>query len=223
LRYGAELRGLDGRSGDTGGARRAILGYILNPVVVSRLYGLYSDGFVASLTQEADKRLVGEGDGKRSLSSAEKKEMFTIYSGFAAHIAGALERYAADSSMPGKVQAYAQAEQAVQDANRVYMESMLAHEEAAAGNDKAHISAARLRMDKEAATYQKRIREREIAKNALVSGMSKGRNAGGSDTLVYAAFWAYRRGGDSAQALHACAKALTDMSAKLAAVSRQMQ
>lgn len=223
LRYGAELKGLDGRQGDPGGARRAILGYVLNPAVVGRIYGLYSDGFVAALKQEADKRVVGEGDGKRSLSAAEKKEMFTIYSGFAGRIAGALENYAADPSMPGKVKAYAQAEQVVQDANRVYLESMLAHEEAVESKDKARITAAQLRMDKEAATYQKRIRERETAKNALVSAMSKGGSGqGGSDTLVYAAFWASRRGNDSAQALRACAKALGDMSAKLAAASRQM-
>ncbi|SBV97974.1 exported hypothetical protein [uncultured delta proteobacterium] len=223
LRYGAELKGLDGRQGDPGGARRAILGYVLNPAVVGRIYGLYSDGFVAALRQEADKRVVGEGSGKRSLSSDEKKEMFMIYSGFAARIAGALENYAADPSMPAKVKVYAQAEQAVQDANRVYLESMLAHEEAVESKDKGRITAAQLRMDKEAATYQKRIRERETAKNALVGAMSKGGSGqGGSDTLVYAAFWASRRGNDSAQALRACAKALGDMSAKLAAASRQM-
>ncbi|MCC8194821.1 MAG: hypothetical protein LIP28_09280 [Deltaproteobacteria bacterium] len=222
LRYGADLRGLDGRRDDSRGARRAILGYILNPEAVSRIYGLYADGFVAALKQEADKRVVGEGDGKRPLSEQEKKEMFGIYSGFAARVAGALENYAANPAMPAKVQDYAQAEQGVQDANRIYMESMIAYEEAAESGDNARATAARLRMDKEAATYQKRIRERETAKNALVTAMNKDKSASGSDTLVYAAFWAYRRGADSAPSLRACAKALHDMSAKLAAAARQM-
>ena len=223
LRYGAELQGLEGRRSDPGVARRAILGYILNPTAVGRIYGLYSDVFVAALNQEADKRTVGEGDGKRSLSVQEKREMFSIYSGFAARVAGALERYAEDPSIPAKVKAYSEAEQAVQDANRIYMESMIAYEEASAGDDKTRTTAAQLRMDKEAATYQKRIRERETARDVLVAAMNRDKSLQGADTLVYAAFWAYRRGGDSAPALKACAKALNDMSAKLAAAAKQIQ
>ena len=222
LRYGAELRDLDGRRGDPGSARRAILGYILNPAAVGRIYDLYAEGFIAALRQEADKRLVGEGNGKRALTAAEKKEMFGIYAGYASRVAAALDNYAADSTMPKKVEAYAGAERTVQDANRAYMESMLAFEETSLGTDTASTNAARLRMDKEAATYQKRVREREAARDALVSAMSKGK-AGRDDTLVYTAFWAYRRGADSASSLRACAKTLGDMSAKLNAASRQIQ
>lgn len=222
LRYGAELRDLNGRRGDPGSARRAILGYILNPAAVGRIYDLYAEEFTAALRQEADKRIVGEGNGKRALTTAEKKEMFGIYAGYASRLAAALNNYAADSTMPQKVEAYAEAEKIVQEANRAYLESMLAFEEASLGTDKASTNAARLRMDKEAATYQKRVREREAARGALVSAMSKGK-AGRDDTLVYAAFWAYRRGADSASSLRACAKALDDMGAKLNAVSRQIQ
>lgn len=219
LRYGAELRGSDPSL-----TRRAILGYILNPTAVGRIYGLYADGFASALRQEADRRLVGEGDGKRPLSTAEKKEMFGIYSGYAARTGSALERYATDPAMPDRVQAYAEAEQAAHNANRVYMESVMAHEEAAESGNKPQVTAARLRMDKEAATYQKRIREREGARNALVRAMSRDNKVSGSDdTLVYAAFWAYRRGPESSPALRSCAKALGDMSAKLAAESKQIQ
>ena len=221
LRYGADLRGLNERRGDARGARRAILTYVLEPAAVGRIYGLYADGFVAALKQEADKRVVGEGDGKRPLSEPEKKEMFSIYSGFAAQIADALENYAADPSMPAKVQAYAQSEAAVQEANRTYIESMAACEEAAASEDKSQIMTAQLRMDKDAATYQKRIRERESARNALVAGMSKNKPGSGDDARVYVAFWAYRRGMDSASSLRACSKSLSDMSAKLAAIARK--
>lgn len=214
LRYGADMRGLDGRRNDSRSARRAILDYVLNPTAVGRIYGLYSDGFVAAMHQQADKRLVGEGNGKRALTEAEKKEMFGIYAGYASRVAAALENFAADSAMPKRVEAYAETEKNVQDANRVYLESMLAYEEASAGNDNANITAARLRMDKEAATYQKRVREREAARNALVAAMSKGKG-GRDDTLIYTAFWAYRRGDNSAASLRACAKALSDMGAKL--------
>ncbi len=223
LRYGGDLQGLDGRS-DPGTARRAILDYVLNPAAVGKLYGMYADGFVDALRQEADKRVVGEADGKRSLSTQEKKEMFGIYAAYASRIASALEEYAGDAAMPGKVRALSQAETAVQEANRGYMESMLAFEDASASGDKARITAAKLRMDKEAATYQKRIRERESARQALVAAMSKDKKAAGNgDTLVYTAFWAYRRGGDSAPSLRACAKALYDMSAKLTAAARHIQ
>lgn len=222
LRYGAELRGVDSRT-DPGAVRRAILGYVLNPAAVGRIYGLYADGFVAALKQEADRRSVGGANARRSLTVSEKKEMFGIYADYASSVSFALENYAADSAMPGRVRAFAEAEQAVQDANRVYMESMLAHEEAEESGDRARVTAARLRMDKEAATYQKRIRERETKKDALVGAMAKGRNRHAEDTFVYAAFWAYRRGDDSAQSLRACAKALSDMSAKLTAASRQIQ
>lgn len=219
LRYGAELRG-----SDPGLTRRAILGYVLNPAAVGRIYGLYADGFVSALRQEADRRVVGEGDGKRPLSAAEKKEMFDIYSGYAARISGALERYATDPAMSGRVRAYAEAEQAVHNANRVYMESVMTHEEAAESGDKPRITAAHLRMDKEAATYQKRIREREDVRNTLVRAMSRDNKVSGSDdTLVYTAFWAYRRGPESPPALRSCAKALDDMSARLAAASKQIQ
>lgn len=222
LRYGAELRDLDGSRGDPGSARRAILGYILNPAAVGRIYGLYAEGFIAALHQEAEKRLVGEGDGKRALTDAEKREMFGIYAGYAARVGAALENYAEDSTMPQKVEIYAEAEKTVQDANRAYMESMLAFEEASHGVNSANTNAARLRMDKEAATYQKRVRERETARNTLVAAMSKGK-ANRDDTLVYAAFWAYRRGADSASSLRACSKVFGDMSAKLNAASRKSQ
>ena len=222
LRYGAELRGLE--SGiDPGTVRRAILGYILNSAAVGRIYNLYADGFVAALRQGVDKRSVGEDNAKRLLTVQEKREMFGIYAGYASSVAAALENYAADSAMPGRVRALTQAENAVQDANRVYLESMLSHEEAVASGDRAHTTAAQLRMDKEAATYQKRVREREAAKDALVAAMSKGRNWRDTDMFVYAAFWAYRRGEGNSQPLRACAKALSDISAKLTAVGKQIQ
>ena len=222
LRYGAELRGLE--SGvDPGTVRRAILGYILNSAAVGRIYNLYADGFVAALRQGVDKRSVGEDNAKRFLTVQEKREMFGIYAGYASSVAAALENYAADSAMPGRVRALTHAEHAVQDANRVYLESMLGHEEAVASGDRAHATAAQLRMDKEAATYQKRVREREAAKDALVAAMSKGRNWRDTDMFVYAAFWAYRRGEGNSQPLRACAKALSDISAKLTAVGKQIQ
>ena len=221
LRYGADLRGADGRQGDSRGARHAVLNYVLKPPAIDRIYGLYADGFVAALKQEANRRTVGEGNGKRPLSEQEKKEMLGLYANFATRIANALENYAADATMPAKVQAYSQAEQAVQEANRIYLESMVAHEEAAESRDKAKVVAAQLRMDKDAATYQKRVREREAARSALVEGMSKKQNGYGDDTLVYTAFWAYRRGENSASSLRACSKALGDMSAKLAGAARK--
>ena len=221
LRYGADLRGADGSQSDSRSARRAVLNYVLKPMAVDRIYSLYADGFIAALKQEADKRTVGEGNGKRLLSEQEKKEMFGLYANFAVRIAGALESYAADPTMPTKVQTYSQAEQAVQEANRIYLESMVAHEDAAESKDKARVVAAQLRMDKDAATYQKRVREREATRDVLIESMGKMQKGYGDDTLVYTAFWAYRRGKDSASSLRACSKALNDMGAKLAAAARK--
>jgi hypothetical protein len=70
LRYGAELRSLNGR--------QAVLHYVLNLATVSNLYAMYADSFVASLARGAETRSVGEGDARRFLTSAEKKEMFSI-------------------------------------------------------------------------------------------------------------------------------------------------
>ena len=225
LRYGAELQGLDGRRGDPRQARTAILGYVLNPATVTHLYSLYADSFAEALAQEADKRVIEQGPDKRLLTQAEKKELFSIYARYAATLGSALGKYAADPAMSGRVKAFAQAEETVHYSNRVYMESMLAHEQAQEKGSRQALNAARLRMDKDAATYQKRIREREAARERLVAAMSPDNNprSPSADTLVYTAFWAYRRGPDSASALTACAKALNDMSAKLTAMSRQIQ
>lgn len=222
LRYGAELQGLEGRGSDPAMARKAVLGYVLNPAAVGRIYDLYADGFVRALAREANKRAVGEDAARRFLTEPEKKEMFAIYAGYAGRVASALEKYAADSGMAARVDAYIHASQAVEEANRAYMESTIAYEEANERGPKTAAGAARLKMDKDAATYQKRIRERETKRGALVAAMSRDNNpnSSGSDTLVYVAFWAYRRGPGSAPALRACAKALSDMSAKLAAASR---
>ncbi|MDL2210341.1 hypothetical protein LJC26_06015 [Desulfovibrio sp. OttesenSCG-928-O18] len=222
LRYGAELQGLEGRGSDPAVARKAVLGYVLNPAAIGRIYDLYAEGFVSALAREAERRAVGEGAAKRFLTMPERKEMFTIYAGYAGRVASALEKYAADSGMAARVEAYAKAAQAVEDANRAYMESMIAYEEAAERGPKAAASAARLKMDKDAATYQKRIRERETKRETLVAAMSRDNKAtiSGGDTLVYVAFWAYRRGTDSAPALRACAKALGDMSGKLTAAAK---
>lgn len=221
LRYGAELQGLDGRRGDPAIARKAVLGYVLNPATVSRIYDLYAADFVSALTLEADRRTVGEGAARRALTTAEKKEMFAMYAGYAARVSSALDRYAADPGMAGRVKAYAEASRVVEEANRAYMESMMAYEDVAESGNRAEAGAARLRMDKDAATYQKRIREREGMRDALLGAMSRGKGArSGDDTIMYVAFWAYRRGPDSAASLRACAKALGDMSAALTAAAR---
>lgn len=215
LRYGAELRSLDGR--------QAVLHYVLNPATVGRLYTMYADSFVSSLARGAEVRSVGEGSARRFLTSDEKKEMFSIYSSYAARVSGALERYAATAGMAAKVEAYAESETLVEEANKIYIESVIAYENSVEGNDNNVVTTARLKRDKEAATYQKRIREREAAHKSLVTAMSGGKPGGGSsDTLVYVAFWAYRRGADSAPALKACAKALSDMSAKLSATAKSL-
>ncbi|GHV50660.1 hypothetical protein FACS1894168_2070 [Deltaproteobacteria bacterium] len=226
LRYGAELRAYDGNRDDPGKVRSAILEYILSPAVIGRIYNLYADDFVAVLSREAAKRTVGEGSSSRSLAGAEKKEMFTIYASYASRVAGALEAYAADPAMAARVVAYAEAENAAQAANRSYMESMIVYEEALEGNNAADTDAARLRRDKDAALYQKRIREREGKYNALFSAMTsrfKNPPAEGKDTIIYVAFWAYRRGANSAAALQICAKALSDMGAKLASAAPAQQ
>lgn len=213
LRYGAELRSLDGR--------QAVLHYVLNPVTVNKLYSLYAGSFVTSLVRAAETYSVGEGEAKRLLTGAERKEMFSIYSSFAARVSGALVQYAAAPGMVAKVETYAKAEALVEEANKVYIESVIAYENSMEGTDNTVATAARLKRDKEAATYQKRIRERETARRSLVRAMSGGKtDVGSGDTLVYVAFWAYRRGADSAPALRACAKALSDMSAKLAAMAK---
>lgn len=215
LRYGAGLRSLDGR--------QAVLQYVLTPAMVGRLYSMYADSFASSLVRGAESRSVGEGSARRFLTGAEKKEMFTIYSSYAARVSGALERYAATPGMAAKVEAYAKSESLVEEANKVYIESVIAYENSVEGNDNNVMTTARLKRDKEAATYQKRIREREAAHTSLVTAMSGGKAGGGSrDTLVYVAFWAYRRGADSAPALKACAKALSDMSAKLSATAKNL-
>lgn len=223
LRYGAELQGLD-RRGDPRQARAAVLAYVLDPAAITRLYTLYADEFMAALLAEAGNRKVGQDGAGRALTTAEKKEMFVIYANYAARVGNALEKYAADPAMPARVKAFAEAEQAVQNANRAYMESMLAHEEARE-KSASGLTGARLRMDKDAATYQKRVREREAARERLVAAMSRAGapRAASDDTLIYAAFWAYRRGPGSAPALTAGGKALNSMSARLAAAAQGMR
>lgn len=213
LRYGTELRSLDGR--------QAVLHYVLNPATINKLYSMYASSFVASLAHAAETHSVGEGGAKRLITDAERKEMFAIYSSFASRVSGALEQYAAAPGMVAKVETYARAATLVEEANKVYLESVIAYENSVEGTDNNVVTTARLKRDKEAATYQKRIREREAAHGALVNAMNGGKtNAGSGDTLVYVAFWSYRRGADSAPALRACAKALSDMSTKLATMSK---
>ncbi|CAK7066546.1 MAG: hypothetical protein DELT_01661 [Desulfovibrio sp.] len=216
LRYGAELRGAGGSTA----ARAAVLQYVLNPATVSKLYGMYADPFVSSLSRAAETRSVSG----RLLTDAERKEMLTIYASYAARVANALERYAATPGMAAKVETYSQAESVVAEANKAYLESVALFESSSEGADANAITVARLKRDKEAATYQKRIREREAARRDLVAAMSPGGKAvtSGGDTLVYVAFWAYRRGADSAPGLRACAKALTDISGKLTAAAKSL-
>lgn len=220
LRYGAELRGLDGGRSDPGPVRNAILKYVLNPATVDSLFNLYADSFVAALRQGADTRVLDSAAG-RSLTAEEKREMFAIYSHYAARLSAALSRYAGDKSIRGKVEAYAAAEEAVQEANRTFMESSLLHENELESRDRQKIAASRLRMDKDAAAYQRTIREREAKRSALVVAMG---GAGPDDgTLLYTAFWAYRRGANSVPGLEACARALSNLSAKLSAAGKKIQ
>lgn len=221
LRYGAELRSLNGSQGDAHQARNAILNYVLNPGMIGRLYSLYADAFVTALSREASARSVEEKNVARFLTAAEKKEMFILYAAYAARVASALERYADNPGIAARVEAYADASAKVEEANKAYIESSVAYESSMEGQDKSAMTVARLKRDKDAATYQKRIRERESAHDALVAAMSRdGKVRRNDDTLVYVAFWSYRRGPNSAPGLRACAKALSDMSAKLSSASK---
>lgn len=215
LRYGADLRGLEGR--------QAVLHHVLTPGAISKLYALYADSFVNALSRAAGARVVGEDGAGRFLTDAEKKEMFTIYAAYAASVANALERYAATPGMAVKVAAYADAEARLEEANKMYIESVIAHENSMDGADKNLVTASRFKRDKDAATYQKRVREREAARRDLVTAMSGGKAADESnDTLVYVAFWAYRRGPDSTPGLKAGAKAFADIGVRLSAAAKAL-
>ena len=221
LRYGGELQGMR-RGDDLAQARAAVLRYVLNPSMLEGLYKLYIDRFLAVLEAAADARRVGPAGKERPLTSAEKKEMLNLYAAQARGLGAALTAYSSGGGMRERVEKLQTAVKAVEDANRVYMESVGAYEELQAGNKRVGLDAARARMDRDAAAYQRVIQAREQTREDLVRAMQQGgaTRGVGDDTLVYVASWAYRRGTTNPEALRTAAQVLQSAGSRLAAAAK---
>lgn len=221
MRYGADLKGFP-RQGDPMQVRTAVLNYVLQVSTVERLYSTHADRFVTALNTAAAEHKVGGRGHERTLTPAEKQEMFSIYATQARGLAAALKTYAGDSAMRGRVETLLQAEQAVYTANMVYLDTMADHERAQDERKKDAIGTAKTAMDSASKEYQARIQARGRAQDALekAMGSSAAARALGDDTLVYTAAWAYRRGEAKIPALRALAAILDSTAARLASEAK---
>ena len=206
-RYGGQLRGFEAGSDDSAQTRKRVLNYVLMPSMVRALYGLYDDRFYESLQSEAAAQK--RGPGKSPLAPAQMAEMFGIYSGMAANLAGAVRAYVHTPHLRPLVAAYAQASQETAAAYAAYTES------------RDHANA--IRQSETAQAYQNALKHREQAKSTLASAMRRGGAGQGldADSLVYTAQWLYRRGDQSAPALSALAEILDDCALRLSALARE--
>ncbi len=220
LRYGGELQGMR-RGDDLARARASVLRYVLTPSMLEGLYTLYIERFTAGLEAAADARRVGPAGKERALTPAEKKEMLQLYAAQARGLGAAINVYLADGAMRGRVEALHAAENAVNEANRAYMESAGAYDEAREAKAPG-LDAAKTRMDKDAAVYQRAIQTRERTREDLVRAMKGGASrTAGDDTLVYVASWLNRRGTGNPEALRAAAAVLQKAGGRLAGAAKE--
>ena len=223
LRYGAEGRGLALSREDPVRGRAAILRYTLKPGVLQTLYAADVERFMQAMAEEADRRMVKMRNAERQLTSAEKKELYSLYAAQAQSLSAAIAAYVADSGMPARVAALASAEQAVYEANTAYIDSMAAHEEVKDSKDSRAVATALQRMEHMARIYQTSIQARVRLRDELESSMGQKAEARmlGGDTLVYCAQWLYRRGAGQEAVLRAASGILADLAGRFASAARK--
>lgn len=197
-----------------GGSRAKLLGYFFHPAMISGLYNMYIDRFMADLNTAAVKK---------GLSPEENRRFHSALAGRAALLAAALEGVVAVPDLPRRLEQLNSLAKKAVDENADLTTAIFELDEAREARG-AVLEAAKMRVSGANARYRRASGEYARAQGNLARDIRQYAGPGLDDeTLLFIAAWAGRRemgGANARPALVVCANTLRDLSRRCAEAGR---
>ncbi len=217
-RYGIELTGFSasrsrGGKRDFFRERAMVLGYALTPSKINALTRLYADRFADQLAFMGKQQTRTINGKSERLDDAEVARMLRYYAHYGRALGAALLAYADSPEAPALLAGLQRAEEANYEATVNMHEARYAFELAEEEGKRAAVQEARALLSKSEKGYRESMIGLQKSREAIATLISKGEaETLDTESLVYTAAWAARRGPQAVPALRAAAE-----SAKLVA------
>ncbi len=216
-RYGQTMRGLiPAGQGDVISARIDLLRYAFNTPMITALYNLYVDRFIAALGDAAEFPSKG-----KPFTPDVVADMYKAYAKQFNSLGGVLHGIAATTNFLDLVQQAESLGQESVDIHSKITAAVFDLDLAREAKDKTGQEAAQMRIDGLNAQYQRVLTEREQANRSLVNAVqNKAPAARGvdADTIIFIAEWIERRQvphDEAVQIINTTAGLFDDLSARL--------
>lgn len=212
--YGVRMTGLSA-AGEGSGARQALMRYAFTPQMIEGLYGMYADGFLLSLAQEAQKPRQG-----KPLTYPQLKELYRLLGGRCTALAAGLGAVGAVPGLSGRIRALDSLDEASAALNSQLLEARFDLDRLASSMDAPakDLQDAQARVNEAGAHFAASLRTKREAEAALARDiMSRGASGMDEETALYLARWADRRltaGEGGGESLAASAAVLRDLAAR---------
>lgn len=207
LRYGAGMRGLSWIGDDLPKGRAEALDYVFTPDMLSALYKLYIERFMAAMGRAGE---APAADGKR-LSAEQLSDMYNLYARRFRGLSGSLQGVASLPDLTRRMDDLHEAARRVVAANSAYSDVVFAFDAAREQGDAARAAELRRQADAAGRRYREAVVERERVAAALARAIRQNAAARAldDDTLLYVASWVNRRVSKQPQAVEAAFQAAT--------------
>lgn len=207
LRYGVGMRGLSWIGDDLPKGRVEALDYVFTPDMLSALYKLYIERFMAAMEQAGE---APAANGKR-LTAEQRADMYNLYARRFRGLSGSLQGVASLPDLTQRMDALHEAVRRVVAVNAAYSDAVFAFDAAREQGDTARAAALRRQVDAAGQRYREAVVERERTAAALARAIrhNAAARALDDDTLLYVASWVDRRVRQKPQAVEAAFQAAT--------------
>ncbi len=217
-RYGQTMRGLmpASKGGDVISARGELLRYAFNPSMLSALYNLYADRFVAALGDAAEFPNKG-----KALTPEQTNDMYRAYAKQFQSLSGVLQGIANTPDIFKQVQNAEDLGQESVDIHSKITSAVFDLDQARENKDETAENAAQLRIDGLNAQYQRVLAERNQASRGIATTIQQKAPAArgvDADTIIFIAEWVERRQKNHTDALattSTAASILQDLATRL--------
>lgn len=210
---GASVQGLNQEcgvrlAGLAQGGRAGLLRYAFHPAMITALYNLYIQRFMADLNTAA---------ANRGLDEAQTRQFHTALAGHAVMLASSIEGAIAVGNLDEQFRRLDSLAQKTVDANADLTSAVFELDEQRQAKASSQTqNSLQMRVDGAAARYRRAADDLAQAQTSLVNSIRKHSGQGlDAESLLFLAAWVARRehnGGQAVEALQACVAALRDFS-----------
>ncbi len=186
LRFGHSMEGIAYVGDSLAKGRKEALEYLYTSGMLQALYHLYEDRFFEAIENAANAK---------GLTTAQKREMYLLYSRQFRGLSGAFIRVLKLPKLPELLDIWYIARNVKLEANSVYTNAVFALDEANEKGSSAQIAEAQELSQQASTVYQEAIIEESSAFDAILDNMKESASASLLDdgTLLYTVLWIERR------------------------------